>query len=90
MKRVLRMESAVPSGKIILDFIRSPEARKLLREAAESGRPPIGAISQKLRELIERDVLELMLVKQFCGTRDKGGARARRLCTRPARRAGPC
>jgi hypothetical protein len=67
MKRVRRMASAVPSGQLILEFLQTPEARKLLREAAESGRPPIGAISPKLTELIEPDVLKLMLVKQFCG-----------------------
>lgn len=67
MKHVLRMATGIPFGKIILDYIRGPEARKLLCEAAETGRPPIGAISQRLRELVKADVLEQMLVKQFCG-----------------------
>ena len=67
MGRVLRMSSAVPSGDKILRFIRTPETRKLLVEAAESGQPPVGAISQKLAELIGTDILSGMLVKQFCG-----------------------
>jgi hypothetical protein len=54
-------------GVDILEFVRSPQNRKKLIAAAESGAPPITAISSQLMELVGAKDVKLQPVKQFAG-----------------------
>ncbi len=46
MQRARRSARAVKHGAEILDFVQEPKTRRLLVAAAESGAPPVTAISE--------------------------------------------
>jgi hypothetical protein len=67
MRRAQRSARAVLWGKEILKFIQEPRTRRKLAAAAESGSPPVTAISSKLLELVGPTDAKLTPVKQFTG-----------------------
>jgi hypothetical protein len=67
MRRALRSARAVIWGDRILKFIRGPETRQELITAAESGAPPITAISRRLAKLVGAKDVKSPPVKQFAG-----------------------
>jgi hypothetical protein len=67
MRRALRSARAVMHGGRILDFVRQNKTRLLLVAAAESGAPPVTAISEQLVKLIGIRDAKLQPVKQFVG-----------------------
>jgi hypothetical protein len=66
MQRARRSARAVLHGDKILEFIQKPVSRKLLVAAAESGSPPVTAISKELEKIARKDI-RLAPVKQFAG-----------------------
>jgi hypothetical protein len=50
-----------------LELIQDPEIRRLLVDAAETGAPPVTAISGELLERIPTKDAKLMPLKQFAG-----------------------
>jgi len=54
-------------GQRILDFIRATKTRRSIVKAAETGAPPVTAISEQLIELIGKNDAKLPPVKQFVG-----------------------
>jgi hypothetical protein len=67
MRRAIRSARAVLGGARILEFVRSPQIRQKLIAAAESGAPPVTAISARLVELVGAKDVKLQPVKQFAG-----------------------
>jgi hypothetical protein len=67
MRRAVRSARAVLHGARILEFIQDPRTRQKLVAAAESGAPPITAISGRLAELVGAKDVKLAPVKQFAG-----------------------
>jgi hypothetical protein len=67
MRRAVRSARAVRYGDRILKFVQDPRTRQKLIKAAESGAPPITAISHQLAELVGAKYVKLPPVKQFAG-----------------------
>lgn len=67
MRRAKRSARAVLHGPAILEFVGQPRTRRLLAAAAESGTPPVTAISTRLLELIGAVDAKLAPIKQFTG-----------------------
>jgi hypothetical protein len=67
MRRAVRSARAVLNGPRILKFVKDPTIRKRLIAAAESGAPPITAISSRLVEVVGARDVKLQPVKQFVG-----------------------
>jgi hypothetical protein len=67
MRRAVRSARAVTGGARILAFIKDAKTRQQLITAAESGVPPITAISRRLAELVGAKYVKLPPVKQFAG-----------------------
>jgi hypothetical protein len=67
MRRAVRSARAVLHGARILEFVRGPQIRQKLIAAAESGAPPITAISSRLMDLVGAKDVKLLPVKQFAG-----------------------
>ena len=67
MRRATRSARAVLHGPRILDLVTELKNRRKLIAAAESGVPPVTAISTQLNELIGPKDAKLPPVKQFAG-----------------------
>jgi hypothetical protein len=67
MRRAVRSARAVIRGPEILELVRESKSRRLLIAAAESGVPPVTAISGKLLQLIPVKDAKLTPLKQFTG-----------------------
>ena len=67
MRRAARSARAVLMGPQILKFIQDRRTRQKLITAAESGAPPITAISDRLAELVGAKDVKLQPVKTFAG-----------------------
>jgi hypothetical protein len=67
MRRAVRSARAVILGPEILKFIQDPKTRQRLIAAAESGAPPITAISGRLAKIVGARDVKLPPVKQFAG-----------------------
>jgi hypothetical protein len=67
MRRAARSARAVLHGPEILELVREPKTRRLLVAAAESGAPPVTAVSDRLLQLIAVKDAKLMPLKQFAG-----------------------
>jgi hypothetical protein len=67
MQRAQRSTRAVLHGAEILKFVQQAKTRRLLIAAAESGAPPVTAISGKLQELVGPIDAKLHPVRQFTG-----------------------
>jgi len=67
MRRAVRSARAVLHGPQILEFVKEPKTRRLLVAAAESGVPPVTAVSGRLLQLIPEKDAKLMPLKQFTG-----------------------
>jgi hypothetical protein len=67
MRRAARSARAVLHGPEILELVREPKTRRLLVAAAESGAPPVTAVSDRLLQLIAVKDAKLMPLKQFTG-----------------------
>ena len=67
MRRVERSARAIIRGPEILQFVRTPQVRATLIAAAETGAPPVTAISAQLIKLVGEDDATLMPIKQFTG-----------------------
>jgi hypothetical protein len=57
----------VRCGSEILEFMQSASIRERLVRVAESGSVPITSISSELRELVGKNLVKLMPIKQFAG-----------------------
>ena len=67
MRRAARSARAVLRGTEILELVLEPKIRRLLVVAAESGAPPVTAISGELLQRISAKDAKLMPLKQFAG-----------------------
>ena len=67
MQLVERSARAVLHGPAILQFVRTPKVRAKLIVAAETGAPPVTAISSELLNLVGEVDAKLAPVKQFTG-----------------------
>jgi hypothetical protein len=67
MRRATRSARAILHGPKILEQIQQTKVRRLLVAAAQSGVPPVTAISDKLLEILPRKDAKLTPVKQFTG-----------------------
>src|SRR5258707_1124622 len=67
MRRAVRSARALRDGGRILKFVQEPKTRRLLVAVAESGAPPVTAISSGLQELVGPKEAKLAPVKQFAG-----------------------
>jgi hypothetical protein len=67
MRRATRSARAVVHGAQILQMIQQPKVRRTLVAAAESGVPPVTAISGKIPETIPARDAKLPPVRQFIG-----------------------
>jgi hypothetical protein len=67
MQRVERSARAVLHGSEILQFVRTSKVRAKLVAAAETGAPPVTAISAELINLIGAVDAKLAPIKQFTG-----------------------
>jgi hypothetical protein len=67
MQRAQRSARAVLHGAKILEAMQQPKMRRLLVAAAESGAPPVTAISDRLQELVGPKDAKLAPIKQFAG-----------------------
>lgn len=67
MRRANRSARAIMHGPKILDFILEKKTQKQLVAAANSGAPPVTAISDQLIKLIGMKDAKLSPVKQFVG-----------------------
>ena len=67
MRRATRSARALRHGPEVLELIQDPEIRRLLVDAAETGAPPVTAISGELLERIPTKDAKLMPLKQFAG-----------------------
>jgi hypothetical protein len=67
MRRATRSARAILHGPKILEQIQQTKVRRLLVAAAQSGVPPVTAISDKLLEILPRKDAKLTPVKQFAG-----------------------
>lgn len=67
MQRAQRSARAVLHGSEILEFVQEPKTRRLLVTAAETGAPPVTAISSALKTLVGKADAKLAPVKQFTG-----------------------
>jgi hypothetical protein len=67
MRRASRSAQALNHGPKILAFLKESNARRLLVTAAESGSPPVTAISKKLLGLISAKEAKTIVVRQFIG-----------------------
>jgi hypothetical protein len=67
MRRAARSARAVLHGPEILELVLDPKTRRLLVAAAESGVPPVTAVSGRLLQLIPVKDAKLMPLKQFTG-----------------------
>jgi hypothetical protein len=67
MQLVERSARAVLHGPAILQFVRTPKVRAKLIVAAETGAPPVTAISSELINLVGAVDAKLAPVKQFTG-----------------------
>ena len=67
MQRARRSARAVLHGPEILELLQEAKIRRLLVAAADSGAPPVTAISGKLLELVGPKDAKLAPVKQFTG-----------------------
>jgi len=67
MRRVERRARAFRHGPEILQFVRTPHVRAILIAAAETGTPPVTAISAQLIKLVGAAHARLMPIKQFTG-----------------------
>ncbi len=67
MQRAERSARAVLHGAEILQFVRTPKVRAKLIAAAETGAPPVTAISLELINLVGAVDAKLAPVKQFTG-----------------------
>jgi hypothetical protein len=67
MRRAARSARAVLHGPEILELVREPKTRRLLVAAAESGAPPVTAVSDRLLQLVPVKDAKLMPLKQFTG-----------------------
>jgi hypothetical protein len=67
MRRAVRSARAVLHGFQILEFAKEPRTRRLLAAAADSGVPPVTAISGKLLQFIPAKDAKLTPLKQYAG-----------------------
>lgn len=67
MQRAERSARAVLHGPEILQFVRKPKVRAKLVAAAETGAPPVTAISVELKTLVGAVDVKLTPIKQFAG-----------------------
>ena len=67
MRRAVRSAPAVIHGLRILDFVKQPKIRQKLVAAAETGIPPVTAISSQLESLVGPKDAKRPPVKQFTG-----------------------
>jgi hypothetical protein len=67
MRRAARSARAVLHGPEILELVQEPKTRRALVAAAESGVPPVTAISGKLVKFIPTKDAKLLPLKQFTG-----------------------
>jgi len=68
MRRAVRSSRAVLHGAKILEWIQQPKVRRALAAAAESGVPPVTAISSKMiSDVISTKDAKLPPVRQFIG-----------------------
>jgi hypothetical protein len=67
MQRVERSARAVLHGADILQFVRTPKVRARLIAVAETGAPPVTAISLELINLVGEVDAKLAPIKQFTG-----------------------
>jgi hypothetical protein len=67
MQRVERSARAVLHGAEILQFVRTPKVRAKLIAVAETGAPPVTAISLDLINLVGAADAKLAPIKQFTG-----------------------
>ena len=64
--RIQRLAEGLPGGEHALEYLRSPEAIALMKEAIEAGRPPVVAISAELLGR-HRQLLNLRSGRRFIG-----------------------
>jgi hypothetical protein len=67
MHKARRMASSVPRGSELLRLIESAAMRKALVKAADAHQPPVGAISEKVLQLVGGEMSRLPLLRQFVG-----------------------
>jgi hypothetical protein len=67
MQRARRSARAVLHGTQILEFMKEKKTRRLLVGAAETGAPPVTAISSALKTLVGIPDAKLTPVRQFAG-----------------------
>ena len=67
MQRVERSARAVLHGAEILQFVKTPRIRAKLVAVAETGAPPVTAISSELINLVGGVDAKLTPIKQFTG-----------------------
>jgi hypothetical protein len=67
MLRAVRSARAVLHGAQILKIMQDPKTRRRLVSAAESGAPPVTAVSAQLEEILGAKDARLQPVKQFAG-----------------------
>ena len=67
MQRAQRSARAVLHGPKILEFVSTPKVRAKLITAADTGAPPVTAISAALKTLVGTADTKLAPVKQFTG-----------------------
>ena len=67
MRRARRSARAITHGREILELVQNTRSRKDLVKAAESGSPPVTAISAKLVDLVGLKEAKLAPIKQFTG-----------------------
>jgi len=67
MRRAVRSARAILHGPQILELVQQPKVRRALISAAESGVPPVSAISGSLIGVISAKDAKLTVIKQFVG-----------------------
>jgi hypothetical protein len=67
MRRAARSARAVLHGPEILELVLETKTRRLLVAAAESGAPPVTALSDRLLKLVPMKDAKLTPLKQFVG-----------------------